>query len=92
MQFDKAKGTKQHFLRISRVHIKDFCDVYLTVIKKSHLHSKKLSNIFERVIITIAKAEYTTSIQVVKKFDYLNEAGTASFMLKSRLTCCPHST
>ena len=91
MQFDKAKVTKLHLLRITRIHIKDVRDVYLTAIKKSHLHSKKLSNIFERVIITVAKAEYSTSIQHVKNFDYRHEAGTASF-IKSRLTCCSHST
>ena len=91
MQFDKAKVTKLHLLRITRIHIKDVRDVYLTAIKKSHLHSKKLSNIFERVIITVAKAEYSTSVQDVQNFDYRHEAGTASF-IKSRLTCCLHST
>ena len=92
MQFDKAKVTKLHLLRNARSHNKDVRDVYFTVIKKSHLHSKKLSNLFERVIITVAKAEYSTSVQDVKNFDYRHEAGTASFMLKSRLTCCSHST
>ena len=91
MQFDKAKVTKLHLLRITRIHIKDVRDVYLTAIKKSHLHSKKLFNLFERVIITLAKAEYSTSVQDVKNFDYRHEAGTASF-IKSRLTCCSHST
>ena len=92
MQFDKAKVTKLHLLRIARNHNKDVRDVYFTVIKKSHLHSKKLFNLFERVIITLAKAEYSTSVQDVKNFDYRHEAGTAPFMLKSRLTCCSHST
>ena len=70
MQFDKAKVTKLHLLRITRIHIKDVRDVYFTVIKKSHLHIKKLFNLFERVIITLAKAEYTTSVKDVKNFDY----------------------
>ena len=91
MQFDKAKVTKLHFFRITRIHIKDVRDVYFTFIKKSHLLSKKLFNLFERVIITLAKAEYSTSVQDVKNFDYRHEAGTASF-IKSRLTCCSHST
>ena len=90
MQFDKAKVTKLHLLRIDRNHNKDVRDVYFTVIKKSHLHSKKQCNLFERVIITLAKAEYTTSD--VKNFDYRHEAGTAPFMLKSRLICYSHST
>ena len=92
MQFDKAKVTKLHLLRNARNHNKDVRDVYFTVIKKSHLHIKKLFNIFERVIITLAKAEYTTSVKDVKNFDYRHEAGTAPFMLKSRLICCSHST
>ena len=95
MQFDKANVTKLHLLRIARIHIKDVRNVYFTVIKKSHLHSKKLFNLFERVIITLAKAEYSTSVQAiqdVKNFDYRHEAGTAPFMLKSRLICCSHST
>ena len=92
MQFDKAKVTKLDLLRITRIHIKDVRDVYLTAIKKSHLHSKKLSNLFERVIITVAKAEYSTSVQDVKNFDYRHEAGIVPFMLKSRLTCCSHFT
>ena len=91
MQFDKANVTKLHLLRIARIHFKDVRDVYFTVIKKSHLHSKKLFNLFERVIITLAKAEYSTSVQDVKNFDYRHEAGTASY-IKSRLTCCSHST
>ena len=92
MQFDKAKVIKLHLLRIARIHIKDVRDVYFTVIKKSHLHSKKLFNLFERVIITLAKAEYSTPVQDVKNFDYRHEAGTAPFILKSRLICCSHST
>ena len=55
MQFDKAKVTKLHLLRIARIHNKDVRDVYFTVIKKSHLHIKKLSNILKKSRLPTSK-------------------------------------
>ena len=85
MQFDKAKVTKLHLLRNARNHNKDVRDVYFTVIKKSHLHIKKLFNIFERVIITLVKAGNTTLVKNVKNFDYRHRSRHSAFHVEVQI-------